>query len=78
MLLLTSVTIFSLPVSRDVLGPTVRLNSACGPDDVCADVNALCVGGLCRCRPLYYEESNVCSQCWSRDVTSSLFTFCSL
>jgi len=41
---------------------TVPLNSACGPNDVCDDVNALCIGGLCQCRPLYYEESNVCSQ----------------
>jgi len=42
-------------------GATVSLNAVCGPDDVCDDVNARCVGGLCRCRPLYYQDSNVCS-----------------
>ena len=41
---------------------TVALNFPCGPNDVCDDVNALCVGGVCQCRPLYYQESNVCSQ----------------
>ena len=44
------------------VGPTVPLNGVCDSDDVCTDVNAACIGGLCRCRPLFYEESNVCSQ----------------
>jgi len=43
-------------------GATVPLNYPCGPDDVCADVNAFCVGGICRCQPTFYEESNVCRE----------------
>ena len=45
-----------------MLGPTVPLNSPCDGDDLCADANARCIGGLCRCQPLFYEDSNICSQ----------------
>jgi len=47
---------------RNIAGRTVPLNSPCDADDVCDDVNAACVGGLCHCRPTYYQQADRCSQ----------------
>jgi len=43
-----------------VTAPLISLNSQCGPTDVCADVNAACLAGRCRCTARYYEKNAVC------------------
>ena len=39
----------------------MELGAACSDvTDVCADVNALCVSGICECKPAYYVDALRC------------------
>ena len=40
--------------------PKVPLGKGCSKGDICADTNADCEGGSCRCRQGYSKDGNIC------------------
>lgn len=51
-----------VPYEFDAAIP-VPLNQPCGDYDTCADANATCKTGFCRCKVGFFERRAVCGKC---------------